>query len=76
MANAPPVCCECLVCMRDNVPGAILAVDISKEHTNVLALNVSDAGIDDALTTGLWNTVAFPAGNFCVSCAFACAALG
>jgi len=76
LTNAPPVCPECLVCMRDNVPGAMLAVDITKEHTNVLALNVSDAGIDDALTTGLWNTVAFPAGNFCVSCAFACAALG
>jgi len=76
MTNAPPVCSECLICMRDHVPGAMLTVDISKEHTNVLALNVSDVGIDDALTTGLWNTVAFPAGNFCVSCAFACAALG
>jgi len=76
LTNAPPVCNECLVCMRDNVPAAMLAVDISKDHTNVLALNVSDVGIDDALTTGLWNTVAFPAGNFCVSCAFACAALG
>jgi len=76
LTNAPPVCPECLVCMRDNVPAAMLGVDITKEHTNVLALNVSDTGIDDALTTGLWNTVAFPAGNFCVSCAFACAALG
>jgi len=76
LTNAPLVCDECLVCMRDKVPGAMLAVDISKDHTNVLAMNVSDVGIDDALTTGLWNAVAFPAGNFCVSCAFACAALG
>jgi len=76
LTNAPLVCNECLVCMRDKVPAAMLAVDITDSHTNVLALNVSDVGIDDALTTGLWNTVAFPAGNFCVSCAFACAALG
>jgi len=76
MTNAPPVCTECAICMRDGVPAALMAVDIAKTNTNVLALNVSDVGIDDALTTGLWNAVAFPAGNFCVSCAFACAALG
>ena len=76
LAGAPPVCDECLICARGGVPAALLAVDVAQTSTRVLAHNVSDVGLDDALATGLWNTVAFPAGTFCVQCAFSCAALG
>ena len=60
---------KCPICANENLPCALLMIDIEKEYPDLYKFNCSDVALNNEFYMGMQNKVAIPCGEFCLDCA-------